>query len=79
MSLTQDKDLFIKQISQVEIDNFANIPSAIYYARGGTFHIGNQAFDRAPNPLLINRDFKLDLGFHTGGVTKKVATFSTGQ
>jgi hypothetical protein len=74
MSITKDKDLFIKQIPQVEIDGFSNTPTAIYYEPGGRFYIENQASDKAPNPLLINRAFKLDLGFHTAA-KKNAVTF----
>ena len=58
------KDLFIHSISQIEVDGAKNIPTCLFYRQEADPLFGNAARDACSDPLLLNQDFKVDIGRH---------------
>ena len=59
----EKKEFFINAVEMIDIAGNKNIPTVLYYQRGGPVLIGSAALAADKNQLGINEDFKVDLRF----------------
>ncbi|WP_162954871.1 hypothetical protein, partial [Pseudomonas aeruginosa] len=79
MAESQTKNLWITSIQPYSVGEESYIPTAIFYESPEVHHIGNSALQKGEG-LIINDNFKINLGEHTPGTLKgKLAPSNDGE